>query len=170
MLAALPNPVVVATLTPSNAITVTRIQAQTLVAPVGCKTNLALQLSNGTAAGAESLSVSAADALHRRHGQHASLDPRRPPNDEDTDQPRPQEHGLPDFRMAGLTDPPPHRSRCQFRCPGNRSCAALLRRCGLVHPLSEPSQRKQRPSAKALDAFLFSSRLAALAIGPVKRP
>jgi hypothetical protein len=39
---------------------VTRIQAQALLAPSGCKTNAALQLSDGTAAGMVTLPLAAA--------------------------------------------------------------------------------------------------------------
>lgn len=39
-----------------------------------------------------------------------------------------------------------------------------------MHPLSEPSQRKQRPSAKAVDAFLFSSRLTGFSHRSPKTP
>ena len=49
-----------AAFTPGNAITVTRIEAQALVAPSGCKTNLVLQLSDGSPAGTASLAVAAA--------------------------------------------------------------------------------------------------------------
>jgi len=56
----LPNTSVVATLTPANAITVTRIEAQALIAPSACKSNLVLRLSDGTVAGTTSLPVGAA--------------------------------------------------------------------------------------------------------------
>jgi hypothetical protein len=52
--------VVAGTFTPANDITVTRIQAQAFVAPTGCSTNLALQLSDGTPAGTRTLLVSSA--------------------------------------------------------------------------------------------------------------
>lgn len=58
---AIPNATVAtAVFTPGNAITVTRIEAQALVAPNGCKTNLVLQLTDGTPAGTTSLAVAAA--------------------------------------------------------------------------------------------------------------
>jgi len=57
---ALDKAVVVSTFTPGNNITVTRIEAQALVAPSGCKTNAALQLSDGTVAGTSTLSLAAA--------------------------------------------------------------------------------------------------------------
>jgi DNA-binding beta-propeller fold protein YncE len=58
---AVPNTsAVAAAFTPGNAIVVTRVEAQALVAPAGCRTNLMLQLSDGTPAGTTSLPVAAA--------------------------------------------------------------------------------------------------------------
>jgi hypothetical protein len=58
---AVPNTsAVAAAFTPGNAITVTRVEAQALVAPAGCRTNLMLQLSDGTPAGTTSLPVATA--------------------------------------------------------------------------------------------------------------
>lgn len=51
---------VAASFTPGNAITVTRLEAQALVAPSGCTTNLVLRISDGTVAGTTSLPVAAA--------------------------------------------------------------------------------------------------------------
>lgn len=54
------NAAVAGAFTPNGNITVTQIQAQALTAPSGCKTNLALQLSDGTLAGTATLTVTAA--------------------------------------------------------------------------------------------------------------
>jgi hypothetical protein len=45
---------------PGMVITVTRIQAQAQLAPSGCSTNAAIQISDGTATGTRSLSLSGA--------------------------------------------------------------------------------------------------------------
>jgi collagen triple helix repeat protein len=60
--AALSTPVVAAAFTPDNAITVTRMQAQALVAPANCRTNLMMQLSDGTTATTLPVSAAANDS------------------------------------------------------------------------------------------------------------
>jgi hypothetical protein len=54
------GPVTASTLTPSSNITVTRIQAQAQLAPSGCSTNAVIQITEGTATGTRSLSLSGA--------------------------------------------------------------------------------------------------------------
>jgi hypothetical protein len=49
------------TLTPEANITVSRMQAHAIVAPVGCTNDAVVEISNGTAAGTTSLTISAAD-------------------------------------------------------------------------------------------------------------
>jgi hypothetical protein len=48
------------TFTPDNRITMTRIQAQVVIAPLGCTQNAVLQVSDGTPAGTKTLTVTAA--------------------------------------------------------------------------------------------------------------
>lgn len=54
------GPVTASTLTPSSNITVTRIQAQAQLAPSGCSINAVIQITDGTATGTRSVSLSAA--------------------------------------------------------------------------------------------------------------
>ena len=56
---ALKSPVVASAFTPDNNVTVTRIQAQAMLPPSGCTSNLALQVSDGSPAGAITLPVTA---------------------------------------------------------------------------------------------------------------
>ncbi len=53
-------PYTASTFTPDNGITVTRIQAQLVIAPLGCTQNAVLEVSDGTPAGTKTLTVNAA--------------------------------------------------------------------------------------------------------------
>jgi len=54
------SPLKVSAFTPSNAITITRIQVFFQTSPVACGTNAVLQLSNGTVSGTKALELLAA--------------------------------------------------------------------------------------------------------------
>jgi hypothetical protein len=54
------NALTISTLTPSNPITITRLQVQLQTAPEGCVTNAVLQISNGTPAGTKTITLAAA--------------------------------------------------------------------------------------------------------------